>query len=53
MATVNYNGTEIESIRLHDSDVLLVKFIEDGAKIVSVSKDGVVKLWDKKISRRP
>ncbi len=42
---INHNGTNQRTSKLHKSDVLYVKFINNG-NIVSVSKDGEIKIWD-------
>ncbi len=46
IAIVNHDGTNQKVLKLHKDDILYVKFVDRGRKVVTVSKDGVIKLWD-------
>jgi WD40 repeat protein len=46
VAISEYNGSNNRIFKLHKDDVLFVKFVDQGRKMVTVSKDGVIKLWD-------
>lgn len=46
VAISEYNGSNNRIFKLHKDDVLFVKFVDQGRKVVTVSKDGVIKLWD-------
>jgi len=46
VAVLNADGTDIKLHRLHHDHVDFVSFINDGKRIVTVGRDGDVKLWD-------
>lgn len=46
VATANYDGAEKSSYRLHYTDVIFVEHLDNGEKIITVSKDGVIRLWE-------
>ena len=46
VGVVHINGSGLKVYKLHDDAVMYVKFIDEGDRILSVSKDGTVKIWD-------
>ncbi len=49
VAIVNHNGTDKQVLKIDKKDILYVKFVKQGQKLITVSKDGLIKLWEAEI----
>lgn len=46
ISATNMNNMRTKTYKLHKSDVIYIKYICNGDKILSASKDGAIKIWN-------